>query len=121
MYFLYLDESGSDTSHFILSGLAIPAISWQQKTSQITPIKASYGLEGCEIHTGWMMRRHIEQEKIADFDGLDFEARKSAALKMRSRLLNRYLERLSKKSKNGDFSDFACNEINNLQAPNFQI
>jgi hypothetical protein len=28
----------------------------------------------------------------------------------------RYIERLSKKSKSGDFSNFACNEINNLQA-----
>ncbi|GAH69154.1 unnamed protein product [marine sediment metagenome] len=33
----------------------------------------------------------------------------------------RYIERLSKKSNNGDFSDFACNEINNLQALNLQI
>jgi prepilin-type N-terminal cleavage/methylation domain-containing protein len=31
------------------------------------------------------------------------------------------LERLSKKSNNGDFSNFACNEINNLQASNSQI
>jgi hypothetical protein len=38
------------------------------------------------------MRRYIEQEKIPNFDGLDFEARKDAALKMRSTLLNRYLE-----------------------------
>jgi len=33
----------------------------------------------------------------------------------------RYIERLSKKSNNGDFSNFACNEINNLQASNPQI
>ncbi len=33
----------------------------------------------------------------------------------------RYIERLSKKSNNGDFSNFACNEINNLQASNLQI
>ncbi len=33
----------------------------------------------------------------------------------------RYIERLSKKSKNGDFSNFACNEINNLQASKSQI
>ena len=92
MYFLYLDESGSDTSHFVLFGLAIPATTWQQKTSQITPIKESYGLGGCEIHTGWMTRRYIEQEKIPNFDSLDFEARKDAVLKMRSTLLNRYLE-----------------------------
>ena len=33
----------------------------------------------------------------------------------------RYIERLSKKSKNGDFTNFACSKFNNLQAPNSQI
>ena len=33
----------------------------------------------------------------------------------------RFHQRLSKKSKNGDFSNFACNEINKLQAPNSEI
>ena len=32
-----------------------------------------------------------------------------------------YIERLSKKSKNGDFGNFACNEISSIQAPNLQI
>ncbi len=32
-----------------------------------------------------------------------------------------YIERLSKKSKNGDFSNFACNKINDLQASNSPI
>ena len=32
-----------------------------------------------------------------------------------------YIARLSKKSKNGDFTNFACSKINNLQAPNLQI
>ena len=31
------------------------------------------------------------------------------------------LERLSKKAKNGDFNNFACSKINNLQAPNSQF
>jgi hypothetical protein len=33
----------------------------------------------------------------------------------------RYIERLSKKPKNGDFSNFAFNEINNLQTLKSQI
>jgi hypothetical protein len=32
-----------------------------------------------------------------------------------------YIERLSKKSKNGDFCNFTCNKINNLQASNLKI
>jgi len=31
------------------------------------------------------------------------------------------IERLSKKSKNSKFSNFVCNEINNLQASNSQL
>ena len=33
----------------------------------------------------------------------------------------RYVERLSKKSIKGDFANFACKEINDLQASNLQI
>ncbi len=33
----------------------------------------------------------------------------------------RFIERLSKKAKNGDFNNFACSKINNLQAPNSQF
>lgn len=89
MYFLYLDESGSNTSHFILFGLAIPATSWKEKIDQITPVKESYTLKGTEIHTGWMLRRYLEQERISDFENLGYEERRVEVLKERSKTLNK--------------------------------
>jgi len=49
MYFLYLDESGSTTTHFVLLGLAIPALSWRDKSTQVGMIKDAYQLSGKEI------------------------------------------------------------------------
>jgi len=89
MYFLYLDESGSNTSHFILLGLAIPATSWKDKTNQITLIKKTYNLGGKEIHSGWMIRRYLEQERIPDFESLDYDARRAAVFKERRKTLNK--------------------------------
>ena len=65
----YLDESGvpelgAGTSHFILLGLSIPAEKWRIKDAEITLIKRRFGLEQAEVHTGWMSRRYLEQERI---------------------------------------------------------
>jgi hypothetical protein len=98
MYFLYLDESGSNTSHFVLFGLGIPALSWQKMTNQITPIKKAHELEGKEIHTGWMMRRFLEQEKIPNFENLNYEDRKKAVIEKRKIVLNK-LAMLGEKKK----------------------
>jgi len=50
MYFCYLDESGTpqlgtQTSQFILLGMAIPAAAWHQKDRRVNVIKARYGLK----------------------------------------------------------------------------
>ena len=65
MYLCYLDESGtpelgSQTSHFVLVGMAIPAAAWWEKERRIDLIKARYGLKHAEIHTGYMARRFPE-------------------------------------------------------------
>ena len=65
MYFLYIDESGSNTSHFVLLGIAIHASSWRDKMKQISSIKDCYDLGGKEIHAGWLSRRYLEQERIS--------------------------------------------------------
>jgi hypothetical protein len=73
VYFCYLDESGipdigKGTSHFVLLGLAIDAETWRAKDAQLRTIKSEYGLADAEIHTGWMVRRYLEQERIPDFE-----------------------------------------------------
>ena len=83
MYIMYVDESGrpeitsiTDSSHFVLIGLAIPVQTWRNKTEQITVIKKRYQLEGKEIHTAWMARKYIEQKHIVDFNNLNYDTRR---------------------------------------------
>jgi len=81
MYFCYIDESGTpdipgNTSHYVLSGLAIPIEKWKQCDTEINLIKKKYGLDDQEIHTGWILRRYLEQSKIPDFENLEREERR---------------------------------------------
>jgi len=76
MYLCYVDESGTpdipgNTSHFVLAGLSIPVWYWKKCDQDIAAIKARYDLEGAEIHTAWILRWYLEQDKVADFDSLD--------------------------------------------------
>jgi len=92
MYICYLDESGSpdltsNTSHFVLLGLAIPAITWRYKDEEIRNIKRPFDLEGIEIHTGWMFRRYLEQERIKSFESLSREERRKAVYQERKATL----------------------------------
>ncbi|MCY3019828.1 MAG: DUF3800 domain-containing protein [Planctomycetota bacterium] len=83
MYICYLDESGTDiigsgTSHFVYLGLAIPAETWKAKDEEISAVLKKYGLENREVHTGWIARRYLEQERIAGFDAMNWDARRAA-------------------------------------------
>lgn len=80
MYLCYIDESGTsdipgNTSHFVLAGISIPIWCWKEYDNQINKIKKDFSLEGEEIHVAWMLRKYIEQDKIPDFDKLDYKQR----------------------------------------------
>lgn len=88
MYFCYLDESGSpettvQSSHFVLMGVVIPAAAWAEKDKRVAEIKASHELDSAEIHTHQLVRAYPEQEAIANFDTLDFKARRKAVQRER--------------------------------------
>lgn len=94
MYICYLDESGtvepgSNTDHFVLLGLAIPADSWKAKDRDVDQLKMKYGLQFDEIHTAWMLRDYPEQKAIPDFQMLDWDARRKAVLGVRALNLSR--------------------------------
>ena len=94
MYICYLDESGtpeagSTTDHFVLLGLAIPADSWKARDTQANALKYKYGLQDKEVHTAWMLREYPEQNRVPDFDSLDWESRRKAALGIRALNLSR--------------------------------
>ncbi len=90
MYLLYVDESGTPAltgkvnDHFVLLGFAISADTWRDKSEQINSLKRKYFLEGKELHTGWLVRRYVEQEKIADFATLPRPQREQAVKRERN-------------------------------------
>lgn len=83
-----MDESGvpenANTSHFVLVGLAIPAADWKVLDSQIRSLKMSKGLADAEVHTAWMNRRFVEQERISDFENLSWRDRRVAVQRLRT-------------------------------------
>lgn len=94
MFICYLDESGvpertGNTDHFVLFGLAIPALTWKLKDAEIYAIKERYGLAAAEIHTAFMLREYPEQRHIIDFVSLDREERRKRVQAVRELNLTR--------------------------------
>lgn len=88
MYLCYIDESGTsdipgNTSHFILAGLSIPIWHWKDCDREIETIKKKYALGDSEIHIAWILRPYIEQTRIAGFDSLDYQRRRSQVESLR--------------------------------------
>src|SRR5262245_2229428 len=89
MYLCYLDESGTSaipgtTSHFVLAGVSIPIWHWKDADREITKALARYDLDEEEFHTGWLLRKYLEQSQIPNFVGLDRAARRSAVQRKRT-------------------------------------
>jgi len=88
MYICYIDESGtsslsSNTSHFVLAGIAVPISQWKNSEKKIQKIKRKFLIEKAEIHTAWILRRCKQQEDINNFDSLSYSDRKDEVNKLR--------------------------------------
>lgn len=88
IYFCYIDESGTpqipgNTSHYVLVGISIPISKWKFCEEKIYRIKKKYNLADSEIHTGWILRKYLEQSRIKEFEKKDFETRKHEVEKIR--------------------------------------
>jgi hypothetical protein len=80
MLLCYIDESGTPeipgtSTHYVLTGLAIPEYKWKETEQDINRIKQKYGLEHKEIHTAWLLRKYIEQSKIPGFESFPRDKR----------------------------------------------
>jgi len=76
MRLCYIDESGTpdlpgNTSHYVLAGLSVPVWHWKDCDRDLEKLKARYSLQNGEIHTGWILRRYLEQSKIDNFKNID--------------------------------------------------
>ncbi len=94
MIFCYIDESGTssipgNSKHFVLAGIAIPISKWKQCENDIYSIKQKYNLQTEEIHTGEIIRAYLEQNKINNFDQLDYATRRREVEKYRNNELLR--------------------------------
>ena len=84
-----MPEIGVGTSHFVLVGLSIEAWDWKRQDRAVTALKNRFGLSKAEVHTGWMTRRYLEQERITNFATLDWPSRRAQAQKERDAQLIR--------------------------------
>lgn len=64
---------------------------------RIYEIKRKYNLVASEIHTGWIVRKYLEQSRIPDFEKLDHNACRHEVGKIRKGVLLR-LQKTQKKS-----------------------
>ena len=85
----FIGESGTsdipgNTSHFVPAGVSIPIWHWRQADRQINGIKSLFGLQEAEIQIVWLLRRYLEQSRIADFEQLFRDQRRAAAANART-------------------------------------
>jgi len=104
MRLCYIDESGTpqipgNTSHYILAGLSIPINKWKNYDAQIEKIKLKYDLAGTEVHTAWLLRPYLEQNKIPDFQSMDNQTRRFEIVRARTIELQRLSKSKSKQYK----------------------
>lgn len=102
VYFCYIDESGTpqipgNTSHYVLVGISIPISKWKFCEKKIHRIKKKYNLANSEIHTGWIVRKYLEQSQITDFGKLDYFSRRHEVQKIRKRNLLKLQKTQNKK------------------------
>jgi len=93
MFLLYIDESGvterhpSQTSHFVMLGMAVHVGTWFALTQRVRDLKKKYTVGGntedLELHAAWMLRAYQEQSLIPSFEQLSFQARHDAVLQWR--------------------------------------
>lgn len=88
MYLCYIDESGTpdlpgNTSHFILAGIAVPIWHWNDCDREIRRIKQRYDLLDAEIHTAWILRQYLEQNRVTNFDNLPRGQRRADVERLR--------------------------------------
>ncbi len=88
VYFCYIDESGTpeipgNTSHYVLAGLSVPIAYWKKSEKGINAIKKKYELLDSEVHTGWIVRKYLEQSRINNFEDLTYAQRRYEVSKIR--------------------------------------
>jgi hypothetical protein len=62
----------------------VPIWHWKDADKQIAQILSGYGLGDSELHTAWMLRKYLEQSRIANFDQLSRSQRRATLERYRA-------------------------------------
>ncbi|HSS77587.1 MAG TPA: DUF3800 domain-containing protein [Thermoanaerobaculia bacterium] len=121
MYLLYVDESGvtnphpSQTSHYVMIGLAVHVRTWFALTSRVRSLKSAYALDGdtekLELHAAWLLRAFHEQSVIPNFNDLSRPARYSAVQEWRKRRQQDDWPNLVPRAREREKKDFRKTEL----------
>ncbi len=92
MFLGYCDESGDPelgkgTSHFVFAAVVVAGWRAREYSRQLESVMGAAGLGGVELHSGWLARRYLEQERIAGFNAMSHGDRRAAVLGERQRQL----------------------------------
>lgn len=112
MYLCYIDESGTadvpgTTSHFILAGISLPIWHWRDADREISDILVRYDLSGEELHTAWILRSYVEQQRIPNFSQLSRDQRRAAVERERNRQILKLQKSQDRKSYRQQKKNFA--------------
>lgn len=123
MYLCYMDESGTssipgNTSHFILAGISVPIWHWNDCDRELRRIKQQYELADAEIHTAWLLRRYLEQNKVRDFAKLIRSQRRSEVERLRKSELLRLQAQPNKNHSSADQEELQA--YRRLHPPDFR-
>lgn len=120
MYLLYVDESGvpnphpSQTSHYVMIGLAVHVGTWFALTSRVRRLTSAYALDGdterLELHAAWLLRAFREQSIIPRFDELSRRARYDAVIEWRKRRQREDWPNLAPNARDREKKDFRKTE-----------
>lgn len=120
MYLLYVDESGvpnphpSQTSHYVMIGLAVHVGTWFALTSRVRRLKSAYTLDGdtekLELHAAWLLHAFREQSVIPNFADLSRRARYDAVQEWRKRRQSEDWPNLRPGAKERERKDFRKTE-----------
>lgn len=83
MLLCFIDESGSTKNPkpdevFVLAGVAVPVTEWGAIDARVEELKSNHGLGRTEIHCTHLYHEYQVQQRIPDFDQLDWKERRRA-------------------------------------------
>ena len=76
-----------NNSRYVLVGVSLPIWHWRNTDREVEAIEHLYELANAEIHTAWLLRKHLEKSRIMGLEDLGWKERKSEVMSARTNYL----------------------------------